>query len=144
MGVLEQPYVHADISFARGTTYRWGWYCYQLQSDGTRKPIDLNAQTTVLRLYTLDERLLIEKPLAEAGSDGRIVAQIDPEDFSSDQMRGRRRGVWHVIGAQPDGEALSARWNPADTGTSGSVLQTIPDLESGEVTLYGWGYWLAH
>lgn len=144
MGVLEQPYVHQDISFARGTTYRWGWYCRQRMGDGSLQPIDLGARTMMLRLYTLDERLLLEKPLAEADATGRLVARIDPGDFTGEAMKGRRRGVWHVIGAQPSGEALSAVWNPTDTGAEGSLLQSFPDLESGEVTLYGWGYWLAH
>ncbi|MBT1171263.1 hypothetical protein [Bifidobacterium sp. SO4] len=143
MGVLEQPYVHADISFARGTTFKWGWHCYRKTTDGATTPMDLSSQTVRLRLYTLDEILLVDKPVSTANSQGLLVAEIEPADFSAESMKGRRRGVWQVIGAQPDGEALFARWSPP-AGADGSLLQTMQNLESGEVTLYGWGYWLAH
>lgn len=143
MGVLEQPYVHADISFARGTTFKWGWRCYQRTMDGVRTPLDLSARTLRLRLYTLDEILLIDKPVATADSKGLLIAQIDPDDFSPETMKARRRGVYQITGAQPEGDLLLARWAPPD-GQKGSLLETMPDLESGEVTLYGWGYWLAH
>lgn len=142
MGVLEQPHVKKDIGFARGTTFRWGWRCGQRMQDGTLQPIDLSAATMVLRLYTLDEQLLVEKP-AQGDSTGRLVAQLDPSDTNGDRMRGRRRGVWQVLGMQPHGEALSAKWREPD-GSTGSVLQTFPNIEDGDVTLYGWGYWLAY
>ncbi|RSX53933.1 hypothetical protein D2E25_0239 [Bifidobacterium goeldii] len=143
MAVLEKPYARGDFSFPRGMDFSWQFNCQRSIDGGkTTNPLDLSGITVRVRLLDLADNILLDKPVAAATATGQIIATLTASDTNSSEWQGRRRGVWQIYGVQPDGEALSCTWTGANT-TAHSIMQSIPDLESGKTELYGWGYWNA-
>lgn len=142
-GVLTNSVARRDIGFTRGMTFRWGVE-WTRSADGGRtwQPVDLTAYDIRVQLLAMDETVWLEKACDGTSVTGVAIASIGPADTGGDEWRARRSGVWRILARQPDGEALSTKWLPPD-GSGGSVLQTYPDVESGEATVIGWGYWRA-
>lgn len=144
MGVLMTNSGRGDIAFDHGRTFKWA-VRWRRSSDGGRvyDPVDLSAYDVRFQLTGMDGIVWVDKPCETQPSKGIAICRLDPGDTDSDVWRGRRSGTWRCVASQPDGEALSAVWNPEDTGLSGSLLQSIPDIEQGESTIIAWGYWRA-
>lgn len=141
MPVMANDAGRADIGFARGTRFQWACK-WETSQDGGQSfnPVDLTAWDCRVQLYDTNDLLLLEKPCSSATSDGIAVSVIDAADTNTEIWEGRRQGTWRVIAAQSNGDALSVMWSGAQDAST-SLLQTVPDLENGDVELLGWGYW---
>lgn len=140
MPVMANDAGRADIGFARGTRFRWSAR-WEESVDGGRtfRPVDLTGWDCVARLYDMRDVLLLEKP-CRADPNGLAVATLDAGDTLGDEWEGRSQGTWRILARQSSGEALSVLWSGVRDGST-SLLRTVPDLDSGDVELLGWGYW---
>lgn len=141
MGVMMEGYGRQDIAFARGTTFWFGARWTQSADGGrTFKPVDLTAYDCHALFYDMADRLLYDRQADETTSDGVAKVCIPAELTGSDTWVGRRQGTWRIVASQSSGEALSVSW-AGESDVSESLLESVPDLDSGEVKLIAWGYW---
>lgn len=142
MATLYEHAAQRSIAFARETTFAWGVRWQRQSSDGALKPVDLTAWHVWFELRGPLDEVWLRKDCRSATSDGIAVAQLDPKDTADDEWDTRRGGTWRIVAGQPDGDALSVEWQSLQD-SSRSLLNTAPDLDSGEVKILAWGYWRA-
>lgn len=129
-----------DIGLARGARFAWAARWTRSRDGGkTYDPVDLTGWDCRVRLYDDMGDLLLDKP-CETYADGIATAVVEASDTNDDVWDGRSQGTWRIIAGQSSGEALSCTWTGMANGSE-SVLNVIPDLDSGQVELLAWGYW---